>query len=1015
MPLIPGKKNIGHNISEMERAGHPRDQSIAAALNVARKVKRADGGAVKPIKAFHGGPHDFDEFSTDHKGTGHGQSAFGHGLNFSEDEGVAKTYKELASRAKGQMHFANYSGNVLPEDHPAIPELKEFYHTFSGNPLNSDITGHAAKLRQWAANREGNIKDYLNSAEAEQSPESAEWLRGQAKKMKAEQHRYLSAAEALESGYRGKGHGHMYEVEIHADPNKMIHWHEPVEKQPESIRRMAEELEAMHAGKYAPAKTGRDIYDRARWAHQMPDPKRSFMKDATVTDEDAFGKFLDKHDVHGIKWKANDSRVAPSWGTHNYTIWDPKRIKVKRKYAFGGIVDRIARAGGGGVEDDHTPMLPGLPIPAAIAQAKTTHRLNNIGLYSHAAVAARAIQQAKGTGQQMLASLKGVKPDELKWSGAQKKFGNAPSVTRDELARHFSENLPPLEERTLHQERPDVDVRNQHLSPTHPHLVTHNQWDNAMREAAHRGDFDEYARLRDAHVHFLRDMNRDMQGGSLGNDETHYENYTVPGGENYRETVLKRPDVPPGERPEFSHSHWQGIENPVVHVRKKDRVSDSGGRLLHLEELQSDWAQQGRERGFKGSDASKNYDQALREWEAATDADTDANRALDRIGWEGTHPDYPRLLEEGRGAAHRVRAARDALDEADQAMRRGVTEAPYVTKMEGPVDLGLKYALTEAAQKGYNGLSWSTGEHHIGHYPSQERTAHVAEYDPDQGAVHLRDRHGDIMHTISRPAGKSLSEALTPMLGEEMARHMAYEAMNHDAGDGYSDDNPEINIRHLNIKKGGEGLKNHYDKILPQRVAALMKEHDPETRVGSVLSPEDPSDPDSMVHRFHHVPMTEKARASILKNGFKAYAQGGEVERVARAHGGAVAEHVFAGGPVNTSVAGRTDHLPMHVESGSYVIPADIVSAMGEGNTAAGFKHIRHMFADASRTSSGAPSGPPVAVVIAGGEYILSPAEVRHAGEGDLAAGHKALDAFVKQYRAQTIKTLQKLPGPKKD
>ncbi|GEM_PF-1383264 len=37
MPLLPGKKNIGHNIKEMEKAGHPRNQSIAASLNEARK------------------------------------------------------------------------------------------------------------------------------------------------------------------------------------------------------------------------------------------------------------------------------------------------------------------------------------------------------------------------------------------------------------------------------------------------------------------------------------------------------------------------------------------------------------------------------------------------------------------------------------------------------------------------------------------------------------------------------------------------------------------------------------------------------------------------------------------------------------------------------------------------------------------------------------------------------------------------------------------------------------------
>jgi Family of unknown function (DUF6496) len=39
MPLEKGKSKsvIGHNIKEMERAGHPKNQAIAASLNEARK------------------------------------------------------------------------------------------------------------------------------------------------------------------------------------------------------------------------------------------------------------------------------------------------------------------------------------------------------------------------------------------------------------------------------------------------------------------------------------------------------------------------------------------------------------------------------------------------------------------------------------------------------------------------------------------------------------------------------------------------------------------------------------------------------------------------------------------------------------------------------------------------------------------------------------------------------------------------------------------------------------------
>jgi len=154
-------------------------------------------------------------------------------------------------------------------------------------------------------------------------------------------------------------------------------------------------------------------------------------------------------------------------------------------------------------------------------------------------------------------------------------------------------------------------------------------------------------------------------------------------------------------------------------------------------------------------------------------------------------------------------------------------------------------------------------------------------------------------------------------------------------------------------------------------------------------------------------------------------------------------------GPIHSAVAGRTDHLPMHVPSGSYVIPADIISAMGEGNTMAGFKQVKRIFGGTPYTgkkepygvsggpygmSSGMPygqgAGPyggelpgkaeggevdAVPIVAAGGEYVLSPEQVRMIGEGDLEVGHKVLDEFVKRYRKETINTLRKLPGPKKD
>ncbi len=40
MPLYKGKKNVGRNIKTEMKAGKPRRQAIAIALNVARKGKK---------------------------------------------------------------------------------------------------------------------------------------------------------------------------------------------------------------------------------------------------------------------------------------------------------------------------------------------------------------------------------------------------------------------------------------------------------------------------------------------------------------------------------------------------------------------------------------------------------------------------------------------------------------------------------------------------------------------------------------------------------------------------------------------------------------------------------------------------------------------------------------------------------------------------------------------------------------------------------------------------------------
>lgn len=150
--------------------------------------------------------------------------------------------------------------------------------------------------------------------------------------------------------------------------------------------------------------------------------------------------------------------------------------------------------------------------------------------------------------------------------------------------------------------------------------------------------------------------------------------------------------------------------------------------------------------------------------------------------------------------------------------------------------------------------------------------------------------------------------------------------------------------------------------------------------------------------------------------------------------GGARKPHV---GPILSHVAGRTDHLNMTVPSGAYVIPADIISGMGQGNTIAGFKVAKDVFGVpvyGGKLGRGSPYGQETApygrdlpgkaeggevygvpIVAAGGELVLSPDQVVQIGNGNLDDGHRILDEFVKGYRSRLVDTLSKLPGPRKN
>lgn len=177
--------------------------------------------------------------------------------------------------------------------------------------------------------------------------------------------------------------------------------------------------------------------------------------------------------------------------------------------------------------------------------------------------------------------------------------------------------------------------------------------------------------------------------------------------------------------------------------------------------------------------------------------------------------------------------------------------------------------------------------------------------------------------------------------------------------------------------------------------------------------------------------------ADLLKPGGKL-----GVLRPVRLHepkGGSAPHVPHYGGLFHAPTGGRTDNQNVAVPHNSYVIPADIVGALGENNTAAGGKALDHLTGQSPSGVSGgkAPSmfgstpipgqktpfskggmtamspGGLINIVVAGGEYLIHPDAVARIGNGNISHGHKILDKFVEHVRKKNIKTLKSLPSPK--
>jgi len=602
---------------------------------------------------------------------------------------------------------------------------------------------------------------------------------------------------------------------------------------------------------------------------------------------------------------------------------------------------------------------------------------DNMGLYSHGAATAAASPQAKASPQEFRSMLtnRGVKPAEFQESGYDEAFADQPQVTREQVAEHFHQNRTPIEEKRFYDNNPQLDALEKDywdkLREIQARKVAHHEA-NPDQDNTGWGN-DEKAALRDDY-HKARAAVLESKDYIPSAGNTHHEEHILPGGENYREIVLKHggDDIMfPGEP-----IHLGGEPNVLVHLLMKDRTDTEGKRLLHLDELQSDWGQKGRKEGFSGP------------------IDEDRFQQLNSM------PDS-------------VRTADEDAELTDMFKKlQGVSTGPYVTKTDDWVDLGLKRAMMEAAKGGHDKLAWTPGDvvadrynlskhiKDIHHEKNDDGTYNVMAYNHKGAKVYDQDdlAEKDVVDALGKEvAGKIFSgegidrEGAQAKIKEahdayerfkekivetDMQRRMAdrlkrepnfdwTEEKKQELKNILSDDlgatiggsnhfyakkmglEEEHNALYDNLQKafsdgsnapyspyrdwrtlsgvdltiGGEGMKKFYDEMLPKRLMKLAKQHDPDAKfsVSTVKHPKEYSDIvalNNMSDTTTDLPtleITPKMRESILKKGFAAYADGGEVEG-------------YAGGG---DVEGYQDPATQHISDWNWRSVGDVQDSLG--------------------------------------------------------------------------------------